>query len=318
MTRRNDTPSSKNTLVQILKEHRSFEIITHIQPDEDAVGAARGLALALSSLGKEVALVFPSPVPGHLDFTQAPPGKHLESPEISILVDVSDEAMLGEVKPRGKKAVIDHHRSDGLPDAACWIDPEKSSSSEMVYEVALALGAKITPAIATNLYMGLFGDTGGFMHANTTRDVLRLAYELAACGADPHAVAYRLKKTKAIAFYRMLCTAIARAIVKERVMVSYVTYEEALSVNARPEDGSGVVEELASLDGVDLVIFVREIEKGSLKASIRSRVKDAALRTAEAFGGGGHGLAAGCSMKGDPHDAVHKMLEEGLKWVRTA
>ncbi len=314
----NEQEAARYAVERLLRERWSFEVITHQQPDEDAVGSARGLGLALASMGKAVRVVFPTPIPENLDFTEGPHEDGQSDPDVSVLVDVSDSALLGDVEPKGILAVIDHHRGNGPPGSAAWIDPSRSSCAEMVYELVTSLGAEMTPALATNLYMGVFGDTGGFMHANTNREVFRVAYELVCHGADPHAVAYRIKKTRAVAFYRVLCTALCRTIREGRVMASYVTHEDLAECNARPEDASGIVEELASLDGVDLVIFLREVAAGTVKASIRSRVKDAALRTAEAFGGGGHGLAAGCTLSGRPGEIAQRMMEEGLRWVRTA
>lgn len=308
----------KRQIAQIIRAHPTFEIITHESPDEDAVGSSRALGLALVSLGKRVSLVYPTPVPGHLNFTESPEVSEIPSPEISILIDLSDEVMLRGVQPRGDVIVIDHHRADGPRARVVWIEPERSSSAEMVYDLILDLGAAITPSIATNLYMGIFGDTGGFMHANTTERVFQIAYELVSCGADPHKIAYRIKKTKALAFYRILCAAMNRMVVRGRVYASYISHEEMDALNARPEDTSGIVEEMASLADADLIIFLREVNKGTVKASIRSKVADAALKTAIAFGGGGHGLAAGCTIKGDPGELIHAMVEEGSKWICTA
>ena len=174
----------KKKIAQIIQEYTSFEIITHESPDEDAVGSSRALGLALVSYGKLVRLVYPTPVPEYLDFTESPVDSDIPNPEISILVDLSDEIMLRGVKPRGQVVIIDHHRTRGSQGIATWIDPERSSSAEMVYDLLLELGTAITPPIAANLYMGIFGDTGGFMHANTTRKVFHVAHDLVSPCAD--------------------------------------------------------------------------------------------------------------------------------------
>ncbi len=307
----------KKRIAEIIRGHFTFEILTHENPDEDAVGSSKALGLALVSLGKTVNLVYPSPIPESLSFTPTPEERGRTNPEISLLVDLSDESMLRGVRPRGRIVVIDHHRTDVSLGIASWIDPERSSSAEMVYDLLIELGATITPAIATNLYMGIFGDTGGFMHANTTKRVFQIAHDLVSCGADPHKIAYRIKKTKALAFYKILCTAMNRMVVRGCVFASYISLEEIKALKARPEDTSGIVEEMASLADADLIIFLKEVSQGTVKASIRSKVADAALNTAIAFGGGGHGLAAGCTLQGNPEELIHTMVEEGSKWVCT-
>ena len=305
----------KTRIAEIIQEHLSFEIITHESPDEDAVGASKALGLALVALGKSVCLIYPTPIPDALTFTDTPVGQDIDAPEISILVDVSDMAMIKKIKPRGKLVVIDHHRTIGDMGYASWIDPERSSTCEMVYGLLGELKVSITPSIAANLYMGLFGDTGGFIHANTNAYVFQIAHELTIAGAEPHKIAYRLKKTKAIAFYRILCTVMNRMIIRGGLFASYISFEEVKEFNARSEDASGIVEEMASIAGSNLIIFLKELQEGSVHCSIRSKVADAALKTASAFGGGGHGLAAGFTVKGKPADLIHEVVEEGLKWL---
>ncbi|HOS97883.1 MAG TPA: DHH family phosphoesterase [Deltaproteobacteria bacterium] len=309
----------KTRIAEIIKTHTSFEIISHEGPDEDAVGSSRALGLALASLGKAVCLVYPTPVPEALDFTEAPPASPAFDPEVSIIVDLSDPAMLRGVRPRGEAVVIiDHHRARGGFGTAAWIDPGRSSTAELVHELIRELGAPVTAGIAANLYMGLFGDTGGFIHANTNARVFRLAHELVELGADPHDIAYRIKRTKAYAFYQVLCTVMNRMIMQGGVFASYISHDELAGLKARPEDASGIVEEMASLKDAALIIFLREERKGMVKASIRSRVADAALKTAAAFGGGGHGLAAGFTVEGSPQELIGKVVAEGVKWVPTA
>lgn len=307
--------SMKTKIIEIIRAHQLFEIITHKGPDEDAVGAARALGLALESMGKSVRIVYPTPVPEGLSFTEAPHEKDMSRVEVSLLVDVSDMFMLEGAKPRGIVAVIDHHRTDTGPGDAAWIDPQKSSTCEMVYELLGALEVKLTPAMASNLFMGLFGDTGGFMHANTNARVFRIACELTSHGADPHKIAYQIKKTKALAFYRILAAVTERMIVKDGLYASYVSYDDMVRFGARSEDASGIVEEMASIAGANLIIFLKELQKGVVSCSIRSKIPDAALKTAVAFGGGGHGLAAGFTIKGRPDDLVDEIIKEGMKWL---
>jgi bifunctional oligoribonuclease and PAP phosphatase NrnA len=308
----------KTLIAEIIKKHKTFEIISHENPDEDAVGSSRALGYALVSLGKSVCLVYPNAVPANFIITEAPEESEIESPEISILVDVSDMVMLRGVKPRGETVVVDHHRIKSEIGSVSWIDPDKSSASEMVYDLIQELEIPITPVIASNLFMGLFGDTGGFMHANTKPHVFRLAYELSSAGADPHFIAYRLKKSKPFLFFQILCRVMDRMIVQDGVFGSYITFPEFEKIHAKPEDASGMVEEMTSIAAAQLVIFMREVKPGTVHCSIRSKIDDAALNTARAFGGGGHGRAAGFTIAGKPEEMIRKVFEEGLKWVKTA
>jgi len=305
----------KNRIIETVKSNDRFEIITHEGPDEDAVGASRALALALNQMNKSVRLVYPSPVPDSLLFTPEPKQTKGLIPQVSVLLDVSDMKLLGGVTPQGEVVVIDHHRTKCEHGTASWIDSGKSSASEMVYELIRSLDVNVTPAIATNVYMGIFGDTGGFIHSNTTQKVFKIAYELTKAGADPNWIAYRLRKTRSLKYYQILCIIMDRIIQVGRVIGSYIQYRDFGDIRATPDDASGIIEELASLAGAELVIFLRELNPDTVHGSLRSKGTEAALKTARAFGGGGHGMAAGFTVKGRADEILDQVIEEGLKWA---
>jgi phosphoesterase RecJ-like protein len=308
----------KTRIAEIIKNHQTFEIITHENPDEDAVGSSRALGFALAAMGKSVCLVYPTPVPETFKITGSPENidPAVASPEISLLVDVSDTVMLKGVRPRGEIVVVDHHRTQNIRSTASWIDPEKSSASQMVYSLIKELEIPVTPDMAANLFMGLFGDTGGFMHANTNPEVFRLAFEFTSAGADPHFIAYRLKKSRPFVFFQILCRVMDRMKAEGGVFGSYITFDELRKIQANPEDASGIVEEMTSIASSVLVIFMREVKPGAVHCSIRSKIDHAALNTAVAFGGGGHGRAAGFTIAGKPEDMFPKVFKEGLQWVK--
>jgi len=305
----------KNLIVDILRNNERFEIITHEGPDEDAVGSSRALAYGLLSMGKTVKLVYPTPIQDSLLFTPAPKNQKNVKPQISILLDVSDMNMLGGVHPRGEIVVVDHHKTENKEGMTCWIDSRKSSASEMVYDLLRALEIEITQAMASNLYLGIFGDTGGFIHANTTPRVFKIAYDLARAGADPNLIAYRVRRSKSMAYYQILCTIMDRMMMTDGVYGSYISLAELKRIKARPDDASGIVEEMASLAGAELVIFLKELNPDNTHCSMRSKTGQSALLTAKAFGGGGHERAAGFTLKGRASENIDEIIEEGLRWV---
>ncbi len=308
----------RSRIAKIIRDYDSFEIITHEGPDEDAVGSSRALAHALNALGKAVRLVYPTPVPEPLRFTQAPKQTKGFSPQISILLDVSVRKLLAGVNPKGKIVVVDHHRTSEEMGIASWIDSSKSSASEMVYELIKALKIPITPAIASNIYMGLFGDTGGFIHSNTTPVVFKIAHDLTKAGADPNQIAYRLKKTRSLKYYQLLCITMDRLIHAGKIYGSFLNVRDFEALCAKPDDASGIIDEIASLAGSDLVILLREMNPDTVHASIRSKGTESALKTARAFGGGGHGKAAGFTVSGRAEELIDQVIEEGTKWVSKA
>jgi phosphoesterase RecJ-like protein len=304
----------KDKIIEIIKQSSTFEIITHELPDEDAVGSTTALSHALFSIGKRAERIYTTAIAEQFTIPPNPKEYSNEQPEVSFLLDVSDLGMLGNVRPRGKIVVIDHHKSnDGYGDI-CWVDPEFSSTSEMIFNLLVGF-VEITPVIASNLYMGIFGDTGGFVHTNTNQRVFETASELVKSGADAYAIALKLKKSKSLKFYKLLCKALERLIIKGAVFGTYITVDDLIRNDASPIDASGIADEIASIGGSELCIFLRDIEDGTVRCSMRSRSNPAALMTALSYGGGGHDRAAGFTVKGQSSLLLNRIMEEGLKWV---
>ncbi len=305
-------------IIECLKKHKSFEIITHEGPDADAVGSSRALGFALKALGKQIRLVYPTPIQDSLLFTSTPKEERLTRAEVSIILDSSNMALIGDVRPQGKVVVIDHHcTNNGFGDLS-WVDGHKSSTSEMIFDLLKAMQIDLTPAMASNLYMGIFGDTGGFMHSNTSARVFEVAHELASCGADPNLIGYKLKRCRSMAYYQLLCMVMDRLLIEDGVYASYIGLDDMNKIKARTDDASGIVEEIASLADAELVILLKELNPDSVHCSMRSKRRPSALRTAQNFGGGGHNMAAGFTLPGRARDLVEDVFEEGLKWVETA
>ncbi|MEN6474769.1 MAG: bifunctional oligoribonuclease/PAP phosphatase NrnA [Syntrophaceae bacterium] len=305
-------------LIEYIQAHTRFEIITHAWPDEDAVGSSTALAYGLERLGKTVRVVYPTAAPEMLILDAPPKVASAFTPEISLLVDVSDPGMLKEVRPAGTVAIIDHHRTTTNYGSIRWVEASRSSASEMVFELLRAMDIAIDEAMASNLYMGIFGDTGGFTHANTSLRVFEIASDLVRLGADPHAIASRLKRNKPLRWYRILCLALERLIIVDGVYASYLTTHDFEILGATTQDASGIVEELASLAGADLSILARDGDGETVRCSMRSRHTPAARLTAEAFGGGGHDRAAGFTVPGRAAELIQTIVEEGKRWSKTA
>jgi len=304
-------------IIESIQAHTRFEIITHAWPDEDAVGSSTALSLGLARLGKSVRVVYPTAAPEMLILNAPIKAASAFVPEISFLVDVSDPEMIKDVRPAGTVAIIDHHRTVTDYGEIRWVDSNRSSASEMVFELLRAMHIETDDAMAANLYMGIFGDTGGFTHANTTLRVFEIAGDLVRSGADPHAIASRLKRNKPLRWYRVLCLAIDRLIIKGGVYGSYLTRHDFESLDATTQDASGIVEELASLAGAELCILARDGDSDTVRCSMRSRSTPAARLTAEAFGGGGHDRAAGFTIAGRAVELIDTIIAEGQRWIKT-
>src|SRR5207248_937832 len=188
--------------------------------------------------------------------------------------------------------------------------PNASAVGQMVMEMLDHFGYPITRTIATNLYVALLTDTGGFRHENTTPRALDDAARLARLGADPGHIATQVYKMRPETTLKLngLALATMRVEMEGRLAWAKVTRRMLKEANAVMAESEGVIDTLNSIAGLDLAIIFKEIGERMTKISVRSRgAVDAAAFCAE-FGGGGHLRAAGAEIDKPMPDAVNLVL----------
>ena len=171
-------------------------IISHKNPDADAVGANIALREALEAIGKTVISACVDPPPLDCDFL-----KYYENfvndftPnewDLIISVDCGSHKLLGfhvdkpELLDRNKVKLIniDHHQSNDFFGNINIVMPETPSTCFILFLMFTTFGWEITKSMATAMMHGLYYDTGSFMHSNTCPQTLRIAARLKAIGAD--------------------------------------------------------------------------------------------------------------------------------------
>ena len=185
--------SPPNEIVKALQEAKSVLVATHIYPDGDALGSQIALGECLEALGKKVFLYSEEEVSHLYDFLPKCTKLQTDLPDPSefdcvVTVDCADQKRLGKAAERLLTAnpviMIDHHAGHRLFGNLHWIDPERASTGEMVYDLAVALGAEISYDAAYCLYTALVTDTGSFMYSSTSVDTFRVAGELLSRGSQ--------------------------------------------------------------------------------------------------------------------------------------
>jgi phosphoesterase RecJ-like protein len=316
---RNDSYLQAQSLTtRLIESSSSVWLGTHIRPDGDAVGAMLGLALALEAQGRRVARLCAHPVPDYYAFL---PGAALVAPAppewraaLGLVVDCDGLSRLGPLEPAFAALPhlvdIDHHAGRNAFGEAQLIDPEAASTSELVYELLRAMGAAITPDIATCLYAGILDDTGQFAHPNTTARVLRVAAALVERGADPAAIARKLYLERTAASVRLLGRALAGATLHHggRVVSSTISLRDLEETGAKPADTEGIIDRLRTITGPRVAVLLTELEGGQVRVSLRSGGSPNVNGVAAAFGGGGHLAAAGCTLDGPLEEARRKVI----------
>ena len=288
-----------------------------VQPDGDLLGSQIGLGLALANAGTPVTLAGPHPVPDVLRFL---PGAALvERWEVApglfdlvILVDCPDPSRTGGLLEGARGAAtsvvnIDHHPDSKRCGTVNWIEPEASATGEMVYDLIRALGFKVTPEIATNLFTALHTDTGSFRYSNTTARTFRVGADLVAQGARPAAVAGALYEGRRVEDLRRLADLLGRVEVSPDGQVAWLLLAQG-SVPEAFLEAEDLVTYPRSIAGVKVAFLLREVGAGRVKVSLRAKGEVNVGMIAAAFGGGGHANAAGCTISGSLGEARDALL----------
>ena len=287
-------------------------IISHRGPDADAVGSNLALRLVLESMGKEVVSACVDPVPENSMFLDKVENyvDDFDYNEADVIVSVDCGApklvVFNERKAGlfdGPKPFInfDHHFSNTGFGSINPVDPDACSTCIIIYYFFQYCGWKITRNIATCLLHGIYFDTGGMMHSNTSAEVLRVCGKLMSMGANLKKISKELFHSTAINKLRLWGRILERAYINdEGVTVSAVNTDDYKACDATPQDTGGVIDYLNAVPGAQYSVLLSEDrEKGIVKGSLRTQREDVNLSDiAGQWGGGGHSKASGFGMSG--------------------
>lgn len=310
--------------------HDSFVLTTHINPEGDAIGSEVALKAWLESRGKRVAIVNSSPTPANCGFLDPSgdiheyPGQFnpamLEEADAVIILDVNGWMHLGPfgdaIRESGKpRACIDHHR--GVEDRFADVivsDINAASAGLLVYEFIKTAGGEITPAIAEAVYASIITDTGTFRFTNTDERAFRAAAELCAAGAEPfkiHRLVFGNRSWQAAQLLGRVMSTLESA-ADGRLAWIQMTSAMRRETGAHYEDSDGILDQVRAIRGIELCLFFKETDDGSVKISLRSNGRVDAYRIACRHGGGGHRMAAGITLKGSMRNAIDTVVNDEI------
>jgi bifunctional oligoribonuclease and PAP phosphatase NrnA len=238
------TSTDLQAVAAALREHDRFLVVTHENPDGDALGSLLATTVVLRQLGKDVLMFLygSAPLPREYGFMHLD-GLLRELPDdigerVLVAVDCAKADRIGaDPAPveRAKAVIdIDHHHDNTRFGDVNLIVADASSTGEVLRDVFAELGIGLTPEIAEPLYIALVTDTGRFQYTNTTPKSLRLAAELVEAGADVHQVFQQVYESVEFAKLKLLARALERARVLEggRIVVSYLVRTDFAEVGA--------------------------------------------------------------------------------------
>lgn len=298
-------------VAELLKKSERIVILSHRQPDGDTVGANLALKHALQQWDKTVlsACIDPPPeytliLPGAYDYVN---DFEMEGVDLLIAVDCGAHYMtrFHEKKPEilSKKIPfinIDHHPSNDQFGTHNLVHETAAAAVFIVYHLLRYLDLRLTRDIATCLLLGLYFDTGSFMHSNTTPEVLAMAQDLLNQGADFKKIVKAMFHSNPVSQLKLWGRVLRRARLNERgAVVSAVTHQDIRECGGNLEELSGVIDFLNSVPESKFSLLLSEDGFGNIKGSLRTQHEDVDLsRLAALFGGGGHKKASGFSMPG--------------------
>ncbi|MBP2477171.1 phosphoesterase RecJ-like protein [Crossiella equi] len=311
----------------LLAEASDVTLLGHVNPDADALGSALALGLALHRMGKTVRVSFSTPDRAPealvaLDSAQllVPPTAVPEVPSLLVAMDTGSLARLGwlgERVPRviaegGAVLVIDHHASNTRYGTHHIVDDRAESTTVLVLRLLDEMGVEVDEEIGRCLYAGLVTDTSSFRRARPQTH--ELAARLLAAGVDAEATARPLMDNHPFAWLGMLSTVLGGARLEPEAAQGFGLVHAVVRLRdvtgLRSEDIDSVVDVVRSTAEAEVAVVVKEIGDQEWSLSMRAVARVNVGAAAQALGGGGHRLAAGCTMRGS--------LEQVLAEVRAA
>ncbi len=306
--------------VRFLSEAQRILIVMHVSPDGDTCGSALALRQALLAAGKSPFVVCEALPPQNCSFltgwdsVMLPDQAEGTEIDLAVAVDVAAPDRMGtaiklfEEAPRTLQ--IDHHDTNPMFADVNIVRSPLSATGVLIGELIDAMGMSFDKQIAACLYTAVSTDTGSFKQANTDPDAFRLAARCLEQGIDHAEMARKLFDIHSYAKLQLIGRAIGSMtfVCGGRVAVMVLSGDDYRACQAGNEENEGIINYAVNTEQVAMACLISEIN-GKIRCSFRAQAPYNVARVASAFGGGGHQLAAGCTMKIPLQDAVRSIKD---------
>ncbi|WP_322922770.1 bifunctional oligoribonuclease/PAP phosphatase NrnA [Paenibacillus campi] len=304
-----------------IEEHDNFLVVSHIQPDGDAVSSTVAVGWLLSCLGKQFTLVNEGPIPKRMsyltlsgDIINMVEDGGKRQYEYVICVDCADFKRVGLVKDWMSETAailnIDHHPTNDRYGAVNVVKDDAAATAEVLYDWINRFDVNWTCAAAEAIYTGLLTDTGGFRYSSTSPKVMEISSRLLELGVNGPELAETLLEEVTLPQVKVLALALSTLELEAAGKIAhvYVTPQHMMQTAAENEDLEGIVNYPRNIQGVEVGIFFKVIDDNAVKASLRSAGRIDVAAVAQHFGGGGHIKAAGCRLEGSLADVKQQVV----------
>lgn len=310
--------STLDNILEEINKAESIVILTHENPDGDAVGTGLALYGALKQLGKNPDIIIPeySRTFAFLpDADEIKKESDIEKYDLAISVDCATIKMLNGFanyfENAKVKISIDHHSTNTMFGDLNYVIPDAPACAQVLLVVLEFLKVEITKEIGTCIVAGIITDTGGFKYSGVNAETFEFVAFLLNKGVNVSKIYRQVLQIKTRANFELNRIASNRLEFYEdgKIAYTYITKEDEEAVKAENGDHEGIVEVGRDIEGVEVSVFIRQTDKGC-KVSMRSNdyvnVSDVCLL----LGGGGHIHAAGCTLQCTIEQAKEKILRQ--------
>ncbi len=312
-----NAPDPLERAVRLIRSARSPLLACHLAPDGDAIGSTTALAQGLRYLGSRPMLFCPDPIPSRYDFLPLAMtfSTQVTAPfDLVISLDCSDLYRLRDLPqhPGFSDAPllnIDHHVTNTDFGSVNLVITDVSSTAEIVHRLLNALNVPLDVALATSLLTGVVTDTRGFRTPNVTPTVMETALRLMQAGASlPMIIQHTLERRDVATIY-LWRQALSTVQLQNRVIWASISQDMRRQARYEENGDAGLVSFLISADEADVAAVFSEQEDGGVEVGMRAKPDYDVSQVAFQLGGGGHKLAAGCSIPGSLEEAQRRVLE---------
>src|SRR5262245_25060931 len=322
MTLFNDARQAAPAIADRIAGADRILILTHVNPDGDAIGALLGMSHALWVLGKQALPLASSALPSYAlwlpgaDRVQVyKPGQVLPEADLAILLDTASLPRTGRIYDEHAASltalpvvIIDHHVTNDGAGMLNLIRPAAASTCELLFELFQAMRLTITPEMATCLLLGLTTDTQSFQTSATTAETLRAAAGLLEFGADNRRIVQEVYFALPPSSATLIGIALAEMRCEGPLAWTTVTQAMMRATGAEDEAADEVVRVMQRVAGVRALALFKERYDGTTKISLRAQPPIDVASLAKTWGGGGHAQASGATLLMPPDQAANEVL----------
>jgi bifunctional oligoribonuclease and PAP phosphatase NrnA len=319
-------PAPVSAVVHTLRQASRVLVITHIAPDGDAIGSLCAFGMALNQLGKKVTLACDDKPPKRFFYLGLVDQIHSEvmaDQEYDLLValDCGDAGRMGELflalpEPLPPIINIDHHITNTHFGDINLVDSDANATAEILFHLLPELGVTLTPDMANALLTGLVTDTQGFRTSGVSARTLNVASRLMEAGGDLYAANTYGLSLKPLSTLLLWQKGLNNMRLEDGLLWTSITHKERQEIGHLANSSSGLINVMAEVYQSAVTAVLLEMANGKISVSFRCRPPFSVADLALNLGGGGHTLAAGCTLDGPLQTAEQLVVALGKDTIR--